>query len=148
MLIRKGAAGSQNREAPPQRGAGQTDRERMESLLRSLEKNLRLETFFIGRREFAELAEILPAQGDLLQAVVDLAEKIPLSGGEASELNRRLAAASGHRQRNQKLLDESIAAAKAELDEMNGVRRRLQQMKAISKNIYADPEPSKLENWA
>ncbi len=120
----------------------------METLLISLEKNLELEAFFIGRKEVENLLELLPAQGDILRALRELYQKIPQESQEALEIDRRLALAAESRQRNQKLLDECICAAKTELEDLNSARRRLQQMKALSKNIYADPEPSKLENWA
>jgi hypothetical protein len=148
VLIRN--SGGAPRQASKSKGPAkvQTDRERLETLLTALEKNLELESFFIGRKEIPNLLEMLPGQGDVLRAVVELSGKIPLGAGEAAEVNRRMAAAAEHRERNQKLLQECIAAAKAELDELNVARRRLQQMRTLSKSIYAEPEPSRLENWA
>jgi hypothetical protein len=147
MLIRKGSGkiGS----APS--GAGQQSepgRQRLGILLEALEKNLALEEYFIARKDIASLLDLLPGQGDILESIVDLAGTLGLAGPEAADLDRRLGAAGAWRAKNRDLLDESIRTAKSEIEEMNAARRRLQQMRTLSKNIYSDPEPSKLENWA
>ena len=42
---------------------------RLENLLATYEKNLRLEVFFIRNKDTASLLEILPQQGDLIGAI-------------------------------------------------------------------------------
>jgi hypothetical protein len=44
--------------------------------------------------------------------------------------------------------NEAVDAVRTELEEMNQARLRLKQARTLAKSNYADPEPSRLENWA
>lgn len=150
MLIRRNPVKSAARTAakPPADSLVPPGRHRLESLLAALERNIELEAYFLSRKEIGELLELLPGQADLLKALVEMADTLELTSGEAAEINRRLGSVDEKRAKNRLQLDELILSARSELEELNAARRKLQQMRTLSKNFYADPEPSKLEDWA
>jgi hypothetical protein len=150
MLIRKNPVKNVARTAAklPTGSLVPTGMHRLESLLAALERNVDLEAYFLSRKEIGDLLELLPVQSDLLKSLVDLAETLELTSSEAEELNRRLGSVDEKRAKNRLQLDELILSARSELEDLNAARRKLQQMKTLSKNFYADPEPSQLEDWA
>jgi len=150
MLIRRKSNNSSldSFSKSPERSEVQSDLKRLECLLVALERNISLEGYFLARREVEYLLEILPGQRDILKALTDLAENLDLSAAEADNLNKRLACAALKRARNRNLLDDLIKSAKSELDDLNAARVKLQQMRSLSKTIYAEPEPFRLEDWA
>lgn len=123
--------------------------DRLEKLLSLYEKNLRLEVFFIGRKDIESLLDILPAQGDLIQALSSLLSDLRLPAVQAEDLQKRLEAADALRESNKKSLDQAMQEVSAELEQMNGARQRIRQVRQLAKSMYQESsEPSRLQNWA
>jgi hypothetical protein len=137
MLIRK-----PSRPAPP------TDEDRLDSLLKAFEENLRREIFFIRRKEAENLLELLPAQGDLIMAISEIVERIQLPEPRAAALRKRLAAADAMREANRAEADRVTADMRQELDEMNLARQRIRQARQLSKNLYKEETGSRLSGFA
>jgi hypothetical protein len=137
MLIRK-----PSRPAPP------TDEERLDSLLKAFEENLRREIFFIRRKEAEHLLELLPAQGDLIMAISEIVERIQLSETRAAALRKRLVAADAMREANRVEADRVTTEMRQELDEMNLARQRIRQARQLSKNLYKEETGSRLSGFA
>ena len=138
MLIRK-----------PQPKAEEGLPDRLEKLLSLYEKNLRLEVFFIGRKDIESLLDILPAQGDLIQALSSMLPDLRLPEALAEALQKRLEAADALRESNKKALDQAMQEVGSELEQMNGARQRIRQMRQLSKSMYQESnEPARLQNWA
>ena len=137
MLIRK-----PSRPAPP------TDEERLDSLLKAFEENLRREIFFIRRKEAEHLLKLLPAQGDLIMAISEIVERIQLPESRAAALRKRLAAADAMREANRAEADRVTAEMRQELDEMNLARQRIRQARQLSKNLYKEETGSRLSGFA
>jgi hypothetical protein len=127
MLIRK-----------PQPKAEEGLPDRLERLLSLYEKNLRLEVFFIQRKDIESLLDILPAQGDLINALTPMLADLRLPPGMAEALQERLEAADALRESNKQALDQAMQEVSAELEQMNGARQRIRQV-----------QPSaRLQDWA
>lgn len=123
--------------------------ERLEQLLSFYESNLQLEVFFIGRREFDKLVELLPTQGSLIEALTELLANLKLPPAESQTLQKRLEAADALRDSNKKALDQAMQEVSSELEQMNGARQRIRQMRQLSKSMYQESnEPARLQNWA
>ena len=123
--------------------------DRLEQLLSFYERNLQLEVFFIGRREFDKLVELLPTQGSLIEALTDILANLKLPPAESETLQKRLEAADALRESNKKALDQAMQEVSAELEQMNGARQRIRQMRQLSKSMYQESnEPARLQNWA
>jgi ABC-type phosphate transport system auxiliary subunit len=138
MLIRK-----------PQPKAEEGLPDRLERLLSLYEKNLRLEVFFIERKDIESLLDILPAQGDLIQALSSMLSDLRLPEALAEALQKRLEAADALRESNKKALDQAMQEVSAELEQMNGARQRIRQMRQLSKSMYQETSaPARLQNWA
>jgi hypothetical protein len=138
MLIRK-----------PQPKAEEGLPDRLEKLLSLYEKNLRLEVFFIERKDIESLLDILPAQGDLINALTPMLADLRLPPGMAEGLQKRLEAADALRESNKLALDQAMSEVSAELEQMNGARQRIRQMRQFSKSMYQEAtEPARLQNWA
>ena len=138
MLIRK-----------PQPNAEEGLPDRLERLLSLYEKNLRLEVFFIGRKDIESLLDILPAQGDLIQALSSLLSDLRLPTAQAEDLQKRLEAADALRESNRQALDQAMQEVSSELEQMNGARQRIRQMRQLSKSMYQETStPARLQNWA
>lgn len=138
MLIRK-----------PQPKAEEGLPDRLEKLLSLYEKNLRLEVFFIERKDIESLLDILPAQGDLIQALSSMLSDLRLPEALAEALQKRLEAADALRESNKKALDQAMQEVSAELEQMNGARQRIRQMRQLSKSMYQESSaPARLQNWA
>jgi hypothetical protein len=138
MLIRK-----------PQPKAEEGLPDRLEKLLSLYEKNLRLEVFFIERKDIESLLDILPAQGDLIQALSSILSDLRLPTTHAEDLRKRLEAADAQRESNRQALDQAMQEVSAELEQMNGARQRIRQMRQLSKSRYQESnEPARLQNWA
>lgn len=138
MLIRK-----------PQPKAEEGLPDRLERLLSLYEKNLRLEVFFIGRKDIESLLDILPAQGDLIQALSSMLSDLRLPEALAEALQKRLEAADALRESNKKALDQAMQEVSSELEQMNGARQRIRQMRQLSKSMYQEASaPARLQNWA
>ncbi len=122
---------------------------RFEHLLTLYEKNLLLEVFFIERKDIPSLLELLPAQGDLITAITDILAELRLPPLESDHLQRRLEAADALREKNKVLLDEAMQEVSAELEQMNGARQRIRQVRQLSKSMYQEPSATpRLQNWA
>ena len=138
MLIKK---------AQPRTNSGLPDR--LENLLSLYEKNLLLEVFFIGRKDIESLLDLLPAQGDLLQALVSILPDLRLPETSAAVLQKRLEAADTLREANKKSLDVAMQEVSAELEQLNGARQRIRQVRQLSKSMYQETSaPARLQNWA
>jgi hypothetical protein len=92
MLIRK---------SQPKAAEGLPDR--LERLLSLYEKNLRLEVFFIERKDIESLLDILPAQGDLINAITPMLADLRLPPAMAETLQERLEAADALRESNKRV---------------------------------------------
>lgn len=135
MLIRKPAVAP----LPP----------RLENLLATYEKNLRLEVFFIRNKDTASLLDILPQQGDLIRAIGEILPTLELPAATEAMLEKRLAEADALREANRVEIDRGVEDLKNELQEMNAARMRIRQMRHISKSTYTQEEPaSRLQDWA
>lgn len=122
---------------------------RLENLLATYEKNLRLEVFFIRNKDTVSLLEILPQQGDLVRAIEGSLEGLELSPAAAAALRKRLSEADALREANRVEVDRVTEELKSELQEMNAARVRIRQMRHISKTTYSQEErPSRLQDWA
>ncbi len=141
MLIRKPAT-------PPQPTAPSPEEERLENLLSAFEANLRREIFFIRNKETGNLLELLPQQGDLIQAIAALVERITLPEPRATALRNRLATADALREANRAEAERITEEMRRELEEMNQARQRIRQVRHLSKSIYSDPPTSRLQNFA
>ena len=138
MLIKK---------AHPRTNSGLPDR--LENLLSLYEKNLLLEVFFIGRKDIESLLDLLPAQGDLLQALVSILPDLRLPETSAAALQKRLEAADTLREANKKSLDVAMQEVSLELEQLNGARQRIRQVRQLSKSMYQETSaPARLQNWA
>jgi hypothetical protein len=138
MLIRK-----------PQPKAEEGLPDRLEKLLSLYEKNLRLEVFFIGRKDIESLLDILPAQGDLINALTPMLSDLRLPPAKAEALQKRLEAADALRESNKQALDQAMQEVSVELEQMNGARQRIRQVRQLSKSMYQEPSaPARLQNWA
>ncbi len=138
MLIKK---------AQPRTNSGLPDR--LENLLSLYEKNLLLEVFFIGRKDIESLLDLLPAQGDLLQALVSILPDLRLPETSAAVLQKRLEAADTLREANKKSLDVAMQEVSLELEQLNGARQRIRQVRQLSKSMYQETSaPARLQNWA
>jgi len=138
MLIRK-----------PQPKAEESLPDRLEKLLSLYEKNLRLEVFFIGRKDIESLLDILPAQGDLINALTPMLSDLRLPPTQAEALQKRLEAADALRESNKQALDQAMQEVSVELEQMNGARQRIRQVRQLSKSMYQEPSaPARLQNWA
>jgi hypothetical protein len=138
MLIRK-----------PQPKAEEGLSDRLERLLSLYEKNLRLEVFFIGRKDIESLLDILPAQGDLINALTPMLSDLRLPPAQAEALQKRLEAADALRESNKQALDQAMQEVSVELEQMNGARQRIRQVRQLSKSMYQEPSaPARLQNWA
>jgi biopolymer transport protein ExbB/TolQ len=122
---------------------------RLESLLALYEKNLRLEVFFIQRKDIESLLDLLPAQGDLLHALTEILSNLKLPPVESEALQQRLEAADALRESNKQALDQAMQDVSSELEQMNGARQRIRQVRQLSKSMYQEPStPARLQNWA
>jgi hypothetical protein len=122
---------------------------RLESLLVLYEKNLRLEVFFIGRKDIESLLDLLPAQGDLVHALTEILSNLKLPPTESEALQKRLEAADALRESNKQALDQAMQEVSSELEQMNGARQRIRQVRQLSKSMYQEPSaPARLQNWA
>ena len=138
MLIRK-----------PQPKAEESLPDRLEKLLSLYEKNLRLEVFFIGRKDIESLLDILPAQGDLINALTPMLSDLRLPPAQAEALQKRLEAADALRESNKQALDQAMHEVSVELEQMNGARQRIRQVRQLSKSMYQETStPARLQNWA
>jgi hypothetical protein len=138
MLIRK-----------PQPNVEEGLPDRLERLLSLYEKNLRLEVFFIERKDIESLLDILPAQGDLINALTPMLSDLRLPPTMAEALQKRLEAADALRESNKQALDQAMQEVSAELEQMNGARQRIRQVRQLSKSMYQEPSaPARLQNWA
>ena len=123
--------------------------DRLENLLSLYEKNLLLEVFFIERKDIESLLDLLPAQGDLLQALVSMLSDLRLPEISAATLQKRLEAADALRESNKLALDQSMQEISAELEQLNGARQRIRQVRQLSKSMYQETSaPARLQNWA
>ncbi len=141
MLIRKPAP-------TPVTPAPLPDEQRLEKLLSTFEANLRREIFFIRNRESANLLELLPQQGDLIEAIATLLPRLELPEPRASALRRRLAAAEALREANRVEADRIASEMRRELEEMNLARQRIRQVRQMSKSLYTDKPASRLSDFA
>ena len=122
---------------------------RFEHLLSLYEKNLLLEVFFIERKDIESLLELLPAQGDLITAITGILAELRLHPLESDLLQKRLEAADALREKNKLLLDEAMQEVSSELEQMNGARQRIRQVRQLSKSMYQEPSATpRLQNWA
>jgi len=122
---------------------------RLENLLATYEKNLRLEVFFIRNKDTESLLELLPQQGDLIRAIEGSLEGLELAPAAAAALRKRLSEADALREANRMEVDRVTEELKSELQEMNAARVRIRQMRHISKTTYSQEErPSRLQDWA
>jgi hypothetical protein len=138
MLIRK---------SQPKAEEGLPDR--LEKLLSLYEKNLCLEVFFIQRKDIESLLDILPAQGDLINALTRMLADLRLPPAMAETLQKRLEAVDALRESNKQALDQEMQEVSAELEQMNGARQRIRQVRQLSKSMYQESQiPARLQNWA
>jgi len=122
---------------------------RWEKLLSLFEKNLHLEVFFIERKDIDSLLDLLPAQEDIIKALTPLLTDLQLPPGEADSLQKRLEAADALRESNKQALDQSMREVGAELEQLNGARQRIRQVRQLSKSMYQETSsPNRLKNWA
>ena len=123
--------------------------DRLERLLSLYEKNLRLEVFFIERKDIESLLDILPAQGDLINALTPMLSDLRLPPTMAEALQKRLEAADTLRESNKQALDQAMQEVSVELEQMNGARQRIRQVRQLSKSMYQETSaPARLQNWA
>ena len=123
--------------------------ERLEKLLSLFEKNLRLEVFFIERKDIDSLLDILPAQGEIITVLTSLLADLHLPPIKAEAFNKRLEAADALRESNKKSLDIAMQEVSAELEQLNGARQRIRQVRQLSKSMYQETSaPARLQNWA
>ncbi|MCX6963624.1 MAG: hypothetical protein NTZ08_14435 [Verrucomicrobia bacterium] len=123
--------------------------DRLEKLLSLYEKNLRLEVFFIGRKDIESLLDILPAQGDLINALTPMLSDLRLPPAQAEAVQKRLEAADALRESNKQALDQAMQEVSSELEQMNGARQRIRQVRQLSKSMYQETStPARLQNWA
>jgi predicted thioredoxin/glutaredoxin len=141
MLIRKPAP-------PPSAPDSSTQEDRLENLLSAFEANLQREIFFIRNKETQNLLELLPQQGDLIQAIVAIVERISLPEPRATALRRRLAAADALREANRAEADRVTEEMHRELEEMSLARQRIRQVRHISKTLYTEKPASRLQDFA
>jgi uncharacterized protein YPO0396 len=122
---------------------------RLEKLLSLFEKNLHLEVFFIERKDIDSLLDLLPAQEDIIKALTSLLADLQLPPIEADLLQKRLEAADALRESNKQALDQSMREVGAELEQLNGARQRIRQVRQLSKSMYQETSsPNRLQNWA
>ncbi len=122
---------------------------RLETLLSVYEKNLRLEVFFIERKDIESLLDLLPAQGDLIHALTQILSNLKLPSAESEPLQKRLEAADSLRESNKQALNRAMQEVSAELEQMNGARQRIRQVRQLSKSMYQEPTATaRLQNWA
>jgi uncharacterized protein YPO0396 len=122
---------------------------RLEKLLSLFEKNLHLEFFFIERKDIDSLLDLLPAQEDIIKALTSLLADLQLPPIEADLLQKRLEAADALRESNKQALDQSMREVGAELEQLNGARQRIRQVRQLSKSMYQETSsPNRLQNWA
>lgn len=124
------------------------DRQRLESLLAQFEKNLRLEVFFIRRRETGPLLEMLPNQQAIAEGIVGLMGRLRLAPEDEQALRKRLAVADALREANRSELERVMGETKRELGELNAANRRIRQMRKISKANNFSPATGRLQDWA
>jgi hypothetical protein len=123
--------------------------DRLENLLSLYEKNLLLEVFFIERKDIESLLDLLPAQGDLLQVLVSILPDLRLPETSAEALQKRLEAADALRESNKKSLDAAMQEVSVELEQLNGARQRIRQVRQLSKSMYQETSASsRLHDWA
>jgi hypothetical protein len=123
--------------------------DRLENLLSLYEKNLLLEVFFIERKDIESLLDLLPAQGDLLQVLVSILPDLRLPETSAEALQKRLEAADALRESNKKSLDAAMQEVSVELEQLNGARQRIRQVRQLSKSMYQETSASaRLQDWA
>lgn len=123
--------------------------DRLEQLLSFYESNLQLEVFFIGRREIEKLVELLPVQGSLIEALTEILSTLKLPLAESEALKKRLLAADALRESNKSALDQAMQEVSSELEQMNGARQRIRQVRQLSKSMYQEAtSPTRLQNWA
>jgi biopolymer transport protein ExbB/TolQ len=123
--------------------------DRLQKLLSLYEKNLLLEVFFIERKDIESLLDILPAQGDLLSALTEILSNLKLPSAESESLQKRLETADALRESNKQALDQAMQEVSGELEQMNGARQRIRQMRQLSKSMYQESSaPVRLQNWA
>lgn len=123
--------------------------DRLEQLLSFYESNLQLEVFFIGRREIEKLVELLPVQGSLIEALTEILSNLKLPLAESEALKKRLLAADALRESNKSALDQAMHDVSSELEQMNGARQRIRQVRQLSKSMYQEASaPARLQNWA
>jgi hypothetical protein len=108
-----------------------------------------LEVFFIQRKDIESLLDILPAQGDLINALTPMLADLRLPPGMAAALQERLEAADALRESNKQALDQAMQEVSAELEQMNGARQRIRQVRQLSKSMYQESQPTaRLQDWA
>lgn len=118
--------------------------DRLADFLELYEKNLHLEVFFIEKKDIESLLEILPAQGELIEAITGLLSTLPPL--QQTLLRRRLEALDALRASNRTALDRAMNETRSELDQMNTARQRIRQARQLSKSLYQ--ETARVENWA
>jgi hypothetical protein len=118
--------------------------ERLTNFLELYEKNLHLEVFFIERKDIESLLEMLPAQGELIEAITGLLADLPPL--QQTLLRRRLESLDALRASNRAALDRAMDETRSELDQMNTARQRIRQARQLSKSLYQ--ETTRVENWA
>ena len=122
---------------------------RLETLLSVYEKNLRLEVFFIERKDIESLLDLLPAQGDLVHALTEILSNLKLPPAKSEPLQKRLEAADSLRESNKQALNQAMQEVSAELEQMNAARQRIRQVRQLSKSMYQETSaPARLQNWA
>jgi ABC-type phosphate transport system auxiliary subunit len=108
-----------------------------------------LEVFFIERKDIESLLDILPAQGDLINALTPMLSDLRLPPTMAEALQKRLEAADALRESNKQALDQAMQEVSVELEQMNGARQRIRQVRQLSKSMYQEASaPARLQNWA
>jgi hypothetical protein len=123
--------------------------DRLEKFLSLYEKNLQLEVFFIERKDIESLLDILPAQGDFVHALSEIVSNLKLPPAESQALQKRLEAADALRESNKQALNQAMLEVSAELEQMNGARQRIRQVRQLSKSMYQETSvPARLQNWA
>jgi hypothetical protein len=72
-----------------------------------------------------------------------------LPPAQAEALQKRLEVADSLRESNKQALDQAMQEVSVELEQMNGARQRIRQVRQLSKSMYQEPSaPSRLQNWA
>jgi hypothetical protein len=108
-----------------------------------------LEGFFIERKDIESLLDLLPAQGDLVQALAEILSNLKLPPAESEPFQKRLEAADSLRESNKQALDQAMQEVSSELEQMNGARQRIRQVRQLSKSMYQETTtPARLQNWA